>query len=137
MNEEHDPMNSEQDSWPEKDRRRYVRIKKHFILSYFMKDDPSVKHDLSQLKNISLGGMCFVTSKAFEPQTKLGVELKTPYLADTTHLEGTVLESHEKLPTAIYETRMAFDPLSPQAEFVLKKVIDYFKEIKGELHNYE
>ena len=46
--------------------------------------------------------------------TKLIVELKTPYLVDITHLEGTVLESHEKIPNIIYETRLQFENLSSQ-----------------------
>ena len=110
------------------DRRKYLRIKKHFILSFYDKKDPTVKHEVSQLKNISLGGSCFITIRPYESSTKLVLELKTPYLAGTIHLEGTVLESLEKVPDLLYETRLAFDALSPQAEFVLHKIVNYFQE---------
>ena len=110
------------------ERRKYIRIKKNFILSYYNKKTPDAKHEISQLKNISLGGMCFVTARYYQPTTKLAVELKTPYLSGTTFLDGTVLESHEKVANILYETRLAFDPLTPQAELVLNKIIDYFKE---------
>ncbi len=110
------------------ERRQYQRIKKHFILTYFNLADPDAKYSASQLKNISLGGMCLVTSQTFEPSVKLGIELKTPFLSELTHLEGTILESHEKIKDVIYETRMEFDPLSSPAEFVLKKLIDHFEK---------
>ena len=85
-------------------------------------------HDISQLKNISLGGMCFVTSRKYAPGTKMAIELKTPYLAGTTSLKGTVLESHEKAVNILYETRLMFDPLTPQAQVVLNKIVSYFDQ---------
>ena len=90
--------------------------------------------EITQLKNISMGGMCFVTSARFEPGTQLGIELKTPYLADTTYLEGVVLESHEKVMDIIYETRLKFEFLNPQAEFLLAKIIEFF--INEEKNSY-
>ena len=108
------------------ERRKYKRISKHFILTYFDKGNPSQKKEITQLKNISMGGICFVTSQRFDSGTQMGVELKTPYLADTTYLEGVVLESHEKVMDLIYETRLKFEFLNPQAEFLLAKLIEFF-----------
>jgi hypothetical protein len=122
--------NQSPDDKPE--RRRYKRIRKHFILSYFELANPTVRYDASQLKNISLGGMCFVTAKPFPIGTLLGVELKTPFMAELTHLEGSVLESHEKLKNIIYETRLQFENLTPQAEFILSRLIQYFEKESGE-----
>ena len=113
---------------PFSERRKYKRIKKHFILTYYNLADPSVKHDASQLKNISLGGMCLITSKSFATGIRLAVEMRTPYLSDLTHLEGEVLESHEKMKNIIYETRVKFFRLSPQAEFVLNKIMEHFQK---------
>ena len=116
----------EPDKKGDSERRRYKRINKHFILTYFDKSNPSRKQEITQLKNISMGGMCFVTSSRFESGTQMGIELKTPYLADTTYLEGVVLESHEKVLDIIYETRLKFEFLNPQAEFLLAKIIEFF-----------
>lgn len=113
-------------NWTYRERRRYLRIEKHFIISYYDKSDPKVKQDISQIKNISLGGMCFVTSQGYVPSTKIGIDMKTPYLADTVHMEGTVLESHEKIHHMIYETRLVFDQLSEQAEIIIEKLIATF-----------
>ena len=110
------------------ERRQYERIKKSFILSYFDKATPEHKFEITQLKNISFGGMCFITSHEYESSTKLSVELKTPYLSGTTHLEGTVMESHEKMKGKIYETRMQFGPLEAEAKVLLGKLIEIFVE---------
>jgi len=70
--------------------------------------------------------MCFVSSVKLEPNTKLGINLRTPYVANTTYVEGNVLESHEKVTGIIFETRLQYENLSPEAEFVLNKLINYF-----------
>ncbi len=112
------------ENWAE--RRRHQRIEKNFILTYYEKTNPSIKIELTQLKNISKGGLCFITTKAFSPSTKLGLELRTPYLSDTTYLEGTVLESRPKIEGIIYETRLQFEQLNPQADFLISKMIEVF-----------
>ena len=112
------------------ERRKSKRIQKHFILSYFEKDFSQRRYELTQLKNIGHGGMCFVTSRKFEPGTKIGIELKTPYLAEATHLEASVLESHEKIRSMIYETRVKFESLDAEGEFILAKLIEFF--VNGE-----
>ncbi len=115
----------------QEERRIYRRIDKNFILTYYNKADPSKKYELTQLKNISMGGMCFITTKSYAPSSKMGIELKTPYLSDTTHLEGTVLASHEKVKNIIYETRIKFDLLSSESAFLLEKLIEFFTKSEG------
>lgn len=114
----------------DQERRRSKRIRKHFILSYFEKEFPDRRYELTQLKNIGHGGMCFITSQRFNLGTKLGIELKTPYLTETTYLEGVVLESHEKVRNMIYETRLKFEFLDSQGEFWVDKLIEFF--VNGE-----
>ena len=109
------------------ERRKYKRFTRHFILTYFDTADRKNRYDASQLKNISLGGICLITAQAFAPATRLGIELKTPYLAQAIHLEGVVVESTEKINNMIYETRLKFLNLSPEAQTVLKKLVDHFE----------
>ncbi len=115
------------DEWTNEERRRYQRIEKHFIISYYEQSDPEKKHHISQIKNISLGGMCFVATRSFEKMSKISIELKTPYLDDTVHLEGVVLNSIEKIPNLFFEIHMAFEKPSPEARMILEKTISYFK----------
>lgn len=120
---------------PNDERRQYVRIKKSFILSYFNPADPDKKFEITQLKNISLGGMCFVTTRNFEPSVELIIELKTPYISETTHLEGVVLQSHEKMTGKIYETRIQFKAFDTEAKVLLEKLIKFFIDRKD--NSYE
>ncbi|MCK5180476.1 MAG: PilZ domain-containing protein, partial [Candidatus Omnitrophica bacterium] len=95
---------------------------------------PGHKFEITQLKNISLGGMRPVTTRKFDPSTKLGVELKTPYISGTTYLEGTVLQSHERMKGAIYETRLEFDSLDTEATALLEKLMGFFIDAKDQGH---
>ena len=113
------------------EKRKYPRINKHFILSYFDLNDPLVRHDASQLKNISLGGLCLITSKVYPQGTRLGIELRTPFLSDFIHLRGTVLESKEKIKHIIYETRLQFDEVPEKTAVVLQKLIEHFEKEKA------
>ncbi len=113
------------------DRRKYPRINKNFILTYFHPENPSEKNEITQLKNISLGGMCFVATKNFPLGTKLNIELRTPYLSDKANLKGHILESREKIKGVMYQIRLAFDGLDPEEEFLLKSIVDYFVNKKG------
>ncbi len=120
---------------PQPEKRKYPRIDKHFMLSYFDLNDPLVKHNASQLKNIGLGGLCLITSKSFSTGTRLGIELKTPFLSEFIHLKGTVLESKEKIRNIIYETRVQFDDIPLAAHAVLSKLIEHFRNEKANGHH--
>lgn len=116
------------------ERRKYKRIKKNFILTYFNPLVPQEKFEASQLKNISVGGMCLITSKEFDPMTHLTIELKTPFLTDLVHLEGVVLESREKIKNIIYETRLEFSKISDQGRFVLTRLIEHYEKEEQREH---
>ncbi len=120
-------MNKQKNS--EVERRQYKRIEKHFVISYHDKNDPATKHDISQVKNISLGGMCFITSKKFSLSTEFHLELKTPYLPQSIALDGKVIESKEKVANILYETRIEFGKLGKEAKEVLEKIIEKFLKI--------
>ena len=113
------------ESFQGKDRRRYVRIYRNFILSYYEKNKIEVKYDISQVNNISRGGINFIATRTFELNSVLCIELRTPFLTDFVHLEGVVLGSKEKIPNLIYEVRMEFQNLSAQAEDVLARIERY------------
>lgn len=106
-----------------KERRKHERINKSYVLRYFLRENPAEKFEITQLKNISMGGMCFVTTEAYPPNSTLGIELKTPYVSETTYLEGRVLQSHEKAGSMLYQTRVEFYELNDHAKLLLSKII--------------
>ena len=90
------------------ERREFARIKKHFIIRFVQKNNLTVKYEVSQVENISKGGMSFSSSMSFAPNTELLIELRTPYMAETVHL-GLVIgfDDRQCLPGA-YEHFVQF-----------------------------
>lgn len=115
---------------PSQERRTSERYLKNLILNYFDPVNPDKKHEITQLKNISKGGICFITSKPFAEGTVLGIELNTPFITDTTYLEGVIHASHEKMKDHIYETRLEFHNLTHEAKVLLEMLIEYFEKMK-------
>ncbi|MFC1510340.1 PilZ domain-containing protein [Candidatus Omnitrophota bacterium] len=107
-------------------RRKFKRISKNFILTYFNIDQPEKHHEITQLKNICEGGMCFIASQPAQENAMLGINLKTPYISETTFFEGKVLGSNEKISALVYEIRIEFDQLNDDAKFLINKLMDVF-----------
>ncbi|MBF0485030.1 MAG: PilZ domain-containing protein [Candidatus Omnitrophica bacterium] len=104
------------------ERRQHVRIRRNYIIRFSDKNNPSVKFEISQIENISKGGLCFTSTIPFIEKSDLLVELRTPYIFDTIHLEGQVLESKEKVKGLIFENRLQFHDVTPQAADILDKI---------------
>jgi hypothetical protein len=112
-------------SEPIQNRRQHVRIYRSFILTYYPISNPSATKEVSQINNLSQGGMNFSVTTPLTISDELGVELKTPFLAEGVYLQGVILECREKIPQLIYEVRLQFKDLSTQAREVLAKVEQY------------
>jgi hypothetical protein len=106
-------------------RREHIRVYRNFILSYHSVSNPSVHKEVSQINNISQGGMSFSVTSPLKSGEQLGIELKTPFLAETVYLQGEVLECREKIAQLIYEVRLKFKDPSTQAKEILAKVEQY------------
>ncbi len=107
------------------ERRQHPRIKKNYIIRFFDKSNPSIKFDVSQVENISQGGLCFTSTVGFKEGTHIEVELRTPYISDTVFLEGHILSCREKVRGMIFENRVKFQDVSPRAQDVLAKIEQY------------
>lgn len=117
------------------EKRKYKRFKKNFLLRYFDLRTPENRMELTQLKNISQGGMCFVTAQPFAMGIHMGVELNTPFITGSTVLKGVVRGCNEKVKNMIYETRLEFNDLDTEAQVVLDKLIAFFKNSDGAPHD--
>src|SRR5437870_5496104 len=112
-------------SEPFENRRQHVRIYRNFILTYYPVSNPSVSKEVSQINNISQGGMSFSVTAPLAVGELLGIELRTPFLAESVYLQGVVLECREKISKLIYEIRLQFKDPSTQAKDILLKVEQY------------
>ena len=95
------------------------------MLSYHEKGKSVLEHEVSQINNISKGGMSFVSTHPLKPQAIVVLDLKTPFIVDSIHLEGVVLETKEKIPELIYEIRLQFKDIPEQVLNVLEKIESY------------
>ena len=74
------------EKWNREERRYFVRIEKHFIISYYNKGDPAQRHDVSQLKNISLGGLLSLGDWQWKNDVKANVYDNNNVLKDTINI---------------------------------------------------
>jgi hypothetical protein len=59
------------------ERRKHPRLARQFMVRYSLAGS-SGQDDVSQVKDISLGGICLTTYKAFEKGAKLLLKIKLP-----------------------------------------------------------
>jgi c-di-GMP-binding flagellar brake protein YcgR len=116
----------------DRERRNYERIKRHFVVTYKVRGKEE-KPEVSQIKDISEGGMFFTTSKNYLAGTILEVKLKTPISSLGINLLAKVIESEEVAPQLIYNTRVAFLQMDTLSKSLLKETVDFFiRKIKKE-----
>jgi hypothetical protein len=103
-------------------KRKNPRVDRKFSLKYRLKGIDSQKFDISQIKDISQGGVRFFTSFFFKENSVLIVELHVPYVDQMPIFEGQVVGCQEKIPLSMYETRLKFINVTAQAREVLQLI---------------
>ena len=107
------------------ERRKHPRVSGRFIVSYRILKDGEYD-DLSQTKNISLGGMLLTTNRQFPPGTVLALEIRLPFDPDPIRVTGKVLESHEVTRNLIYDTRLEFFHMNDRYKKAIHATVDYY-----------
>ena len=111
------------------ERRRQARICGRFIVSYrVLEENDSI--DISQTKNLSLGGMLLTTNRQFETGTNLALEIRLPFDPNPIMLIGKVIESHEITKNLIYDTRLAFLAIDERHRKIMSQTVDYYLKKK-------
>lgn len=108
---------------PEK--RKHPRITARFVVSYRILEESDVV-DISQTKNLSLGGMLLTTNRKFDSGVRLALEIKIPF--DTTPIEiiGRIIESKEVIKELIYDTRLEFLKIDEKHLKSITETLDYY-----------
>lgn len=109
------------------ERRRHPRMNARFVISYrILEEDDNT--DISQAKNLGLGGMLLTTNREFAPGTNLALEIKLPFDNNPIMLIGKVLESRKVVTNLIYDTRLIFMAVDEKHRGIIGKTIEhYFK----------
>lgn len=108
---------------PEK--RKHPRISGRFIVSYrILEDDERI--DVSQTKNLSLGGILITTNKKFEPGTNLALEIRLPFDPNPIVLVAKVIDSAEITKNLIYDTRLEFISIDEKHKDIVDQTVNYY-----------
>ncbi|MFH1457760.1 MAG: PilZ domain-containing protein [Candidatus Omnitrophota bacterium] len=107
------------------ERRKYARITGRFIVSYRMIDEAD-NVDITQTKNLSLGGMLLTTNKKFNSGINLSLEIRLPFDPDPIRIIAKVLESKEITKNLIYDTRLMFLTIDEKHIKIINETVEYY-----------
>jgi c-di-GMP-binding flagellar brake protein YcgR len=107
------------------ERRKHARVNGRFIVSYRILEEAD-NVDISQTKNLSLGGMLITTNREFEPGTNLALEIRLPFDPNPIMLIGKVVESREITKDLIYDTRLQFLAVDERHRSIINQTVDYY-----------
>ncbi len=108
------------------ERRKHPRISNaRFVVSYRLFEEME-NVDVSQTKNISLGGMLLTTNREFKPGTKLTLEIRLPFDPNPIILVGEVLESRQIIKDLLYDTRLEFLAIDENHRKIINQTVDHY-----------
>ena len=111
------------------ERRKSKRLRIHFVIAY-RAHEAGAKYDLSQIKDISKGGLHFTTSRQYSSGAVLSIELRTPISRDRIKLLGKVVASEVLMDGLIYDTRVTYIDMDKDTEVLIEKIIQYLSQIE-------
>ncbi len=107
------------------ERRQHPRISARFIVSYRVLEEAD-NVDISQTKNLCLGGMLLTTNRKFDPGTNLALEIRLPFDPHPIIMVGKVVESREITKNLIYDTRLMFLAIDESHRKSIGQTVDYY-----------
>lgn len=107
------------------ERRKFPRAQGRFIVSYRI-IPTNENADISQTKNLSLGGMLLTTNCQFQVGTNLALEIRLPFDPDPIKIIANVLESKEITKNIIYDTRLIFVAVDEKHKKVIDETVGYY-----------
>lgn len=107
------------------EKRRHPRVAGKFVVSYRVKADVD-NYDITQTRNLSLGGMLLTTNRDFPSGTVLAIDVRLPFFIDAISFTGMVLESKEVVKDLIYDTHIQFLNIDSKSEGIVKDTVGYY-----------
>lgn len=104
-----------------KERRRHPRVDKTFIVSYRVCEGIG-NYDLTQTKNISVGGMLLTTNQQFNAGVLLSIDIRLPFLVKPLKLKGRIVESKQVVKNLIYDTRIELIEIDRDTKEVINRI---------------
>ena len=113
------------------ERRKHPRIEGRFIVSYRVLEEQQ-NVDITQTKNLGLGGMLLTTNRLFDTGTKLALEIRLPFDPNPIYIIARVVDSREVTRDLIYDTRLSFLAVDEKHRKIVGDTVDYYLK-KGPL----
>jgi len=117
------------------ERRKFTRVDGTFVVSYTDVTTQEQKTDVTQTKNISVGGVLFVAGKGFPAGTVLRLKLRVPDAPDYINVKVKVVESIQRVKGMMYDTRVKFIGMKEEDRDAIRKAVEYHlkkpKDSKG------
>ena len=107
------------------ERRRFVRVKGNFVVSYKDITTKEAKTDVSQTKDISVGGLLFTSQEKFALGTILSLKLRLPDSYDYINVKVEVVASKQLVKDVLYDIRAKFVKIGDVQKDYIRKMIDY------------
>lgn len=107
------------------EKRKYPRISGRFVVSYRILEDVN-NADVTQTKNVSLGGMLLTTNRQFQVGIKLALEIRLPFDPNPIILVGRVIKSDEIMKDMIYDTRLEFLSIDEKHKNIIGQTVEYY-----------
>ena len=112
------------------ERRKYPRLDCGFSIHCREHEHPA-SNDVSQVKNISLGGAYFTTSRPFEAGREVALRINLPPTHNLILPLARVVESRECAKDHAYDTRVEFSHIEDNDRLALSTVLNDYFEAKG------
>jgi c-di-GMP-binding flagellar brake protein YcgR len=113
------------------ERRKHPRAEYRFVVSYRVLEEEG-HVDISQTKNLSLGGMWLTTNRKFGIGAKLSLEMRLPFDPDPIKLVAAVVESKEVVENLIYDTHLSFLSIDEKHKKIIGKTVERYLGKKEE-----
>lgn len=107
------------------ERRKHPRIAGRFVVSYRVLEEVD-NIDISQTRNLSMGGMLLTTNRQFSPGTSLALEIRLPFDPNPIMLIAKVVESREITKDLIYDTRLNFLAIDERHKKAVSQTVTYY-----------
>ena len=107
------------------EKRKNPRAAGRFIVSYRILENNG-NTDITQTRNLSLGGMLLTTNCQFSPGTNLALEIRLPFDPNPIMLIGKVSESREITKDLIYDTRLIFLAIDERHRKIINETVGYY-----------
>ncbi len=105
------------------ERRKFPRIGGKFLISYKVAEAEDLI-DISQTKNVSLGGLLLTTDRAFKPGVSLMIEVRLPVDPKPIKILAKVVQTQELVKGLIYDTHLEFLSIDENHKNMVAKTIE-------------